>query len=735
MYCLAVTYCKDVRARTGLRDQRGGSNIRQLLAGSSRVSAQPNSLPQSGPPVAEATSTESAAPLAGTAPAILPRTPRPSIRQQLLRTVTPSASPRPASTTHPRCSPARTDHQQAEARQGLRLVHETRGRRHPGRLDARCQGVEQQEIPGGSDGALPLAHGSPLEYGQHTPQAGSTGGGYRREQAEDDHGRMVDDQLRMDLPDMEPLRAKTGGGHHQISAATRGDCAHPELLARASDRGGDPAIQLHCDAAQAGAARSQHSNLCSRGVPEGASSGRNLSPLRAPLRQCHHEPHRGLDEKRHVATDASGQAIGQPLLPAASIVRTPAASTAPLPSPPPLECTHEGVSALAATTDAAACPSDLPCVRFRGGSNSCYLNSFLNCMWLAAHAADCCHMLPKAFWVKSERPHVATRLMGLRLLGWPHPQQQHDVAELVDFLQPRLLASPLPGCWETRQHTPEGLVSTASVGAQRCIQLPLDIHNPTPEVQELVDRWHSQGVLQAFTELPPWLFLQLPRFFYHAPGWPVKQTQAYLLTHHISLPKFSHSDRLNVLWVNYRVLAYIQHHGHTPTTGHYTTVVPFRAGPSWLLDDDKDPQLMTSAQLDHLSANVYVVLVVREAAVPEASFHSGLHPPARSSNRNPPLPDTHGQLADTEYGSEGGGQLGLPPHVSADSAARAAQCSDDKGRTGREIAAGTGGAPEDHPSARSSSRIHGGGDTTEPRRPSEHVPCADSNTHQLGIPG
>ena len=120
---------------------------------------------------------------------------------------------------------------------------------------------------------------------------------------------------------------------------------------------------------------------------------------------------------------------------------------------------NEGDPSTAATADAIASSPALPCIRCKGGSNSCYLNSFLNCMWLVTHATNHCHLLPKVFWVKSEQPHTATRLMGLRLLAWSHPQRQHDVAEIVDFLQPRLLASPIPGSWETRQQ-PRGTLST-----------------------------------------------------------------------------------------------------------------------------------------------------------------------------------------------------------------------------------------------------------------------------------
>ena len=213
--------------------------------------------------------------------------------------------------------------------------------------------------------------------------------------------------------------------------------------------------------------------------------------------------------------------------------------------------------------------------------------------------------------------------MGLRLLGWPQPHQQHDAAELVDFLQPRLVQPPPSGCWETRRSAAEGqlLHTTSPVSALKCILLTQDPEHPTPEVQELVHQWHAQRDLHAFTELPPWCFLQLPRFCYHAPGWPVKQSQAYLLPQRLKLPHFQRSDTLETSWVPYRVVAYIQHHGPTPTSGHYTVAAADAHQQHWLLDDEKTPVLMTSQQVDHLSANAYLVLLVQEpAALPPPQY-------------------------------------------------------------------------------------------------------------------
>ena len=107
--------------------------------------------------------------------------------------------------------------------------------------------------------------------------------------------------------------------------------------------------------------------------------------------------------------------------------------------------------------------------------------------------------------------------MGMRLLGWQRPQQQHDPAELIDFLQPRLVQPPPPGCWEARHHAADGVQTFASVSALKCIMLAQDQHCPTPEVQDLIVRWSSQRELHSVSRLPG-VFCSSPGFITSHPG-------------------------------------------------------------------------------------------------------------------------------------------------------------------------------------------------------------------------
>ncbi|CAE7404157.1 unnamed protein product [Symbiodinium sp. CCMP2592] len=220
------------------------------------------------------------------------------------------------------------------------------------------------------------------------------------------------------------------------------------------------------------------------------------------------------------------------------------------------------------------------------------------------------HLLPQAFWETSEHPREAMRLIGFKLLGWSEPRRQHDVAEFIDHLHPKLVRPLSPGHWETRGQTAEGFDRQVQASVAKCIQLPTDPANPTHNVQDLVQLWHQQAELQAFAQAPPWAFLQLPRFRYNERGRAGKLLHPYTLPHVIRLPVFTSADSLAVQWIAYRTTACIQHHGARPTAGHYTTAI-FRKSDLWQLDDEKSSRLHRPEQLDHLSTNMYIIAVAR----------------------------------------------------------------------------------------------------------------------------
>ena len=624
--CLAVVYCRNAQHLPGVRIQRRGRDICQLLA-------RPAGLPRAGEQVSEEAPPGGSA-LVGAPPAATPRQePSPFWGTPGKLPEGPTAASLPSGSCpspHPSGSTAGADDQSTEARQGLRPFHASGGRRDTGGTHASGSRMERKEKPGRASPPLSSQDRAPVKHGEGALESGPASRRHRGQQSSHGQSRMAQYFRRVDLPDLESHREAPHCGQEPIPSPTHGSRQDSELPVGEPYRGSHPALRLNGAASQAGAAGSSDGDLRPRSVPSGTNSCGTLPQLRASVRLLSHESDRSLDEERHPATITDGKASGRPLLSEVAPASASSATNINATSPPAHPIPPSGLLASDVCPAASARALVLPSIRLQGGSNSCYLNSFLYCLWLGAHHSDMRHCVPQVLWEQSGQPRTATRLMGLRLLGWPRPQQQHDTAELIDFLQPRVVLSLVPGRWEARRLAADGsgVHVTASTTALKCLLLAQDSAHPTPSVQDLISQWHHQLDMYAFSDVPPWCFLQLPRFQYHARGWPVKQSQAYILPSTLQLPRFTHTDDVSISWVLYRVVAHVQHHGPAPTSGHYTVAVSDLHHRYWLLDDEKEPQRMSDQQVDHLSRNVYLMLLVRDS---EATSAQGSHSPVASS--------------------------------------------------------------------------------------------------------
>ncbi|CAE7659958.1 pol [Symbiodinium sp. CCMP2456] len=173
---------------------------------------------------------------------------------------------------------------------------------------------------------------------------------------------------------------------------------------------------------------------------------------------------------------------------------------------------------------------------------------------------------------------------------------------------------PLIEAAAARSLTADGMQVAELAPATKCLVLVNDPARHLPDVQELISAWHTQIGLQAYNKPPPWLFIQLPRFHYYAPGWPVKLQHAYILPSALRIPVFATADNMLVRWEQYRVIGFIQHHGSAPTAGHYTAVIRTQHDQLWLLDDEKAPCKLTDAQVDHASTNACILALVHCSA-------------------------------------------------------------------------------------------------------------------------
>ena len=215
-------------------------------------------------------------------------------------------------------------------------------------------------------------------------------------------------------------------------------------------------------------------------------------------------------------------------------------------------------------------------------------------------------VMPRILRGSRER-HSALHVLGFQLLGWTRPQQQHDVAELIDFLHPRLAAEVIRGRIKSRSEASEGISIQPEEDCTKCLRL---IRQPkhTPELQALIQFWHEQDRLFGITEPVPWLFLQLPRLrLQHRQT--KKTQQQYHHADHVSIPVFRDRSSLHVSWHDYKVSGYIQHHGPAVTSGHYTTL-RVNGADWWCLDDAKTPCLLTAEKLAIARRSMYVIVLV-----------------------------------------------------------------------------------------------------------------------------
>ena len=184
------------------------------------------------------------------------------------------------------------------------------------------------------------------------------------------------------------------------------------------------------------------------------------------------------------------------------------------------------------------------------------------------------------------------------------PQRQHDTAELIDHLHPKLTRHTLQG------ETAEGLDIRQQSHVARCLQLAIsDSTSKTDQisVQGLIQHWHEGADIQAGSVcscLDSCIELGAERL-----------SNSTLISFLAPLDAcFVTADNLDIRWVEYEVLACIQHHGSLPTSGHYTVVLSHQ-GVQWHYDDEKVPLPLTASGLNHLSTNVYVIFAKCSQAV------------------------------------------------------------------------------------------------------------------------
>ena len=211
--------------------------------------------------------------------------------------------------------------------------------------------------------------------------------------------------------------------------------------------------------------------------------------------------------------------------------------------------------------------------------NHCYMNASVYAVLHTMQAAGVTSRallslreLCQGFVRRSEVLHLATQLIVRTILRrWTFDTRQHDAAEFTATLLDGLALSHVH--WEARYPDEEGMQILHTGGAPISLRL-----RPTScTLQALVDDWHHQICVHAFTRLEGPVLLHLAR---NADA--VKQEAPVHISQFIWIPVFLHG--IHVEWRSCQVRAVVEHHGESVVSGHYRAVLKTASG--WIHTDD-----------------------------------------------------------------------------------------------------------------------------------------------------
>ena len=226
-------------------------------------------------------------------------------------------------------------------------------------------------------------------------------------------------------------------GCHQASTAACGGRAPAQHAVRQHERRHCLELSQHPGHPTAGGPRSHFGGVQAGDQPPGPrGDGSSQQCLRWPDR---HVTAAGEAGSRTVAAATSADDIRQ--------LRETGASPAAGPGP----------SSPTAVDVPRSQPMHPPAFRLLNPGNLCYLNAVAYSFWMIVRSVGPLLRLPQALRENTAGSFKARQLFAYHLLGWHRPEQQHDVAELIQYLLPKLAASSVAGGVELRQLQPAGL--------------------------------------------------------------------------------------------------------------------------------------------------------------------------------------------------------------------------------------------------------------------------------------
>ena len=158
--------------------------------------------------------------------------------------------------------------------------------------------------------------------------------------------------------------------------------------------------------------------------------------------------------------------------------------------------------------------------------------------------------------------------------GWAEVHRQHDVCEFSTFLMKHCDCSLFSGSWQARMPAAAGDMRLIDAGlCTQPIILYIPQHRPNMAIPRLADDWHRcVDRFHGLQVVPPVLMLQLHRFQQQR-GATIKNRGNVRLDDVIRVPVFQGRGGSMVHHVQYTLAAFIEHHGDTPISGHYTATL------------------------------------------------------------------------------------------------------------------------------------------------------------------
>ncbi|CAE7619241.1 unnamed protein product [Symbiodinium sp. CCMP2592] len=212
---------------------------------------------------------------------------------------------------------------------------------------------------------------------------------------------------------------------------------------------------------------------------------------------------------------------------------------------------------------------------------------------------------------------------------WGEVHRQHDVCEFLEHILQKNDYGLFQGTWQARLPTMAGETQLVDTGqCTQSIVLHMPSTYPTPSanslrIQSLVDTW-CRGIdrIHGLTVAPPVILLQLHRFTKQRDR-VLKNHLKVQLDHVIQMPFFS-GDRHNLSHRSYKLKAFIEHHGATPTSGHYTATLVNDEG-SWSCDDGRAAKVKTMRGERHPTKTGYALFYSLDAALATSSDEGLAH--------------------------------------------------------------------------------------------------------------